>query len=228
MVEQSPRARARRTRPRAGTRAGTRVRLGAVSPRAVVDAAAAAVGGQREPRRRALIRARRSSGVLRGRVLPVQRRDRGSAMGRRRVQHLPVLGVVQLDRAVGVAGHQDLTVGSPPERGHGRVGIGGPQPVLALAPGLVPVQPAQRELPVARGEREEVHGRAPRRGARGSEHVLVMEERERLALLAEVGVHRGTPAAPGWRVMRPRTCRAFFCGAFCPAPDSNVKNELSP
>ena len=173
--------------------------------------------GQREPRRRALIRARRPPRVLHGRVLPVQRRDGRSAMGPRRVQHLPVLGVVQLVRSVGVAGHQDLAVGSPPERGHGRVGVGGPQTVLALAPGLVPVEPRERELPIARGERQEVHGGTPRRRARGCEHVLVMEERERVRL-AGIGVH-GDP-----HDARTRAKEWSFLGVCCLPIDSNEEH----
>ena len=134
---------------------------------------------EREPRGGALVRERRARRVRRGRDLPVQAGHR-ARVRLADVQRLAVLDVVQHHGAVGVAGDEHLAVRTPPERGHGRVRVGAPQLVLALAALLVPLQPGQRQLAVRRRERQQIHRRAPRRRARGGEHVFVVEQRERL------------------------------------------------
>ena len=168
-------------------------RESARTPIAISFARVPVAAGEGESRRRGLVRARGSEGVRGGRLLPVDAGDR-RVVGTGDVEHLAVLDVKQLHGAVRVAGHEHLTVRSPTQARHGTVGVGRPQLVLALGGGLVPVQPSQGKLPVRRRQRQEIHRRAPRGRARGSQHVLVVEKRERVrrggAGRAGVGSHR--------------------------------------
>jgi len=95
---------------------------------------------EREPRGGALVRERRARRVRRGRDLPVQAGHR-ARVRLADVQRLAVLDVVKHHGAVGVAGDEHLAVRTPPERRHGRVRVGAPQLVLALAALLVPLKP---------------------------------------------------------------------------------------